>query len=125
MGSIHEISNFEGTDTYTWPDDRTAYYTQTTTLQSDPTNPTVNYYTSSLSSGTETITDKWSGHTTTLFYGLEWHATENLWFYINGMFEPLRDGTEPEDIPWSTNYGRTISDVDFFRNLSISAKILL
>ncbi len=72
----------------------------------------------------ETIVDKAKIHTTTFFYGLEWDATENLSFFINGMFEALGDGN-PNPSGLGTNNGRQVGDVDFWRSLAISVKVLL
>jgi hypothetical protein len=74
--------------------------------------------------GSVTIVDKAKIHTTTFYYGVEWDATENLSFYVNGMFESLGDGTQHPG-GFGTNFGRQIGDVDFWRSLAISAKIIL
>jgi hypothetical protein len=126
MGSIHEIAHTQQEVETTVPDQLSSQGVQTYT-DYDPAgahNVTTSYEPSNFESGTETVTEKYQSSTTTFFYGLEWHATENLWFYINGMFEGLADGTTHPDTG-SINSQRQISDVEFYRSLSISAKILL
>ncbi len=126
MGSIHEIAHTQQEIESTVPDGLSAQGSTTVTdyEASGAHNVTTTYDSTFLESGTETVTDKWQSSNTTFFYGLEWHATENLWFYINGMFEGLADGTTHPDTG-NLNNQRQISDVEFYRSLSISAKILL
>lgn len=127
MGSIHEIAHTEEEYESTVPDALSAQWSRTVTdYEASGAHVVTTDYDpfTQLTSGTRKITDKWQSSNTTFFYGLEWHATENLWFYINGMFEGLADGTTHPDTGMFNNQ-RQISDVEFYRSLSISAKILL
>lgn len=124
MGSLHEMNWFNRETNLDVPSDQSgATVTQQTFFNGTTANPAPVFDDPS-TFGEETITDKAKFHTTTYYYGLEWDAAENLSFYINGMFESLGDGTQHPG-GFGTNFGRQIGDVDFWRSLAISAKIIL
>jgi hypothetical protein len=122
MGSLHEVNWLERETGLSTPADQAG---QTTVTVTDfGTSETVTPDTTPIPSSNRTVSDETKTHTTTFFYGLEWDATENLSFYINGMFDALGDGT-PHPAGLGTNFGRQINDVEFWRSLAISAKIIL
>ncbi len=61
------------------------------------------------SRGTRTERDRWN--TTAYFYGFEWHITDAAQLNVNGLFDSHSEATSGEG---------QITDVDFYRNLSVS-----
>ncbi len=124
MGSLHEFNWWNRETSLAVPvEDQGGSLTQQTYFNGT-TTPDPDFYGGGSGFGQETIVDKTKFQTTTFYYGLEWDAAESLSFYINGMFESLGDGTQHPG-GFGTNFGRQIGDVEFWRSLAVSAKIIL
>lgn len=125
MGSLHSINWINEELNFDVPEDGDAQVLTAQTFYDGTTaNPTPQTSQEDFDVTDETIVDKTKSNTTAFFYGLEWDATENLSFNINGMFESLGDGTQHPG-GFGTNFGRQIGDVDFWRSLAVSVKVLL